>query len=179
MGRHERTRAPPMGNENTNQNLTPPRSAATRRTPPAANVSVRRCPLHSRTGRRCNWLLTSGERARKARLICSGAASRLNCPMGVQLGFMGVQLGGEVIWAGSQGCGCGAGTSGQQREAVTGLPDDGAPRCGCRRPVLACSSIPADRGYRFRRSGARTGHVARATPRYSPAECRPLRSLSC
>ena len=55
----------------------------------------------------------------KARLICSGAASRLNCLMGVQLGFMGVQLGGKVIWAGSRGCGCGAGTSGQQREAVT------------------------------------------------------------
>jgi len=59
-------------------------------------------------------------RARKARLICSGAAGRLNCLMGVQLGFMGVQLGGK----GSSGlvrgdCGCGAGTSGQQREAVT------------------------------------------------------------
>jgi hypothetical protein len=57
--------------------------------------------------------------SRKARLICSGAASRLNCLMGVQLGFMGVRLGGKVIWAGSRGCGCGAGTSGQQREAVT------------------------------------------------------------
>jgi len=39
----------------------------------------------------------------KARLICSGAASRLNCLMGVQLGFMGVQLGGKLIWAGSRG----------------------------------------------------------------------------
>ena len=29
--------------------------------------------------------------------------------MGVQLGFMGVQLGGKVIWAGLRGCGCGAG----------------------------------------------------------------------
>jgi hypothetical protein len=42
--------------------------------------------------------------------------------MGVQLGFMGVQFGGKVIWAGLRGCGCGAGTAGQQREAVTVLP---------------------------------------------------------
>jgi hypothetical protein len=42
--------------------------------------------------------------------------------MGVQLGFMGVQLGGKVIWAGLRGCGCGAGTGEQQREAVTVLP---------------------------------------------------------
>jgi NADP-dependent 3-hydroxy acid dehydrogenase YdfG len=34
-------------------------------------------------------------------LICSGTASRRGLPMGVQLGFMGVQLGGKVIWAGS------------------------------------------------------------------------------
>ena len=45
-----------------------------------------------------------------------------DCLMGVQLGFMGVQLGGKVIWAGLRGCGCGAGTGGQQREAVTVLP---------------------------------------------------------
>ena len=42
--------------------------------------------------------------------------------MGVQVGFMGVQLGGKVIWAGLRGCGCGAGTAEQQREAVTVLP---------------------------------------------------------
>jgi hypothetical protein len=42
--------------------------------------------------------------------------------MGVQLGFMGVQLGGKVIWAGLLGCGCGAETGEQQREAVTVLP---------------------------------------------------------
>lgn len=42
--------------------------------------------------------------------------------MGGQLGFMGVQLGGEVIWAGLRGCGCGAGTGEQKREAVTVLP---------------------------------------------------------
>jgi hypothetical protein len=41
--------------------------------------------------------------------------------MGVQLGLMGVQLGGKVIWAGLRGCGCGAGTAGQ-REDVTVLP---------------------------------------------------------
>jgi hypothetical protein len=45
-----------------------------------------------------------------------------DCFMGVQLGLMGVQLGGKVIWAGLRGCGCGAGTAGQQREAVTVLP---------------------------------------------------------
>ena len=45
-----------------------------------------------------------------------------DCLMGVQLGFMGVQLGGKVIWAGLRGCGCGAGTGVQQREAVTVLP---------------------------------------------------------
>jgi len=45
-----------------------------------------------------------------------------DCPMGVQLGLMGVQLGGKVIRAGLRGCGCGALTAGQQREAVTVLP---------------------------------------------------------
>jgi len=39
--------------------------------------------------------------------------------MGVQLGFMGIQLGRKVIWAGSRGCGCGEETSRQQRDAVT------------------------------------------------------------
>ncbi len=34
---------------------------------------------------------------------------------------MGVQLGGKVIGAGLRGCGCGAGTGGQQREVVTVL----------------------------------------------------------
>ena len=42
-------------------------------------------------------------------LICSGAASRRGLPMGVQLGFMEVQLGGKVIWAGLLGRGCGCG----------------------------------------------------------------------
>jgi len=165
----------------------PCNQAATRAQARPAAVAERHGHSGSRVARQpclcqlpCRWALA---RARKARLICSGAASRLNCLMGVQLGFMGVQLGGKVIWAGSQGCGCGAGTSGQQQEAVTSLPcqrpDDGAPRSGCRRPALACSSIPADRGHRFRRSGTRTGHAARAAPRHSPAECRPGRPLSC
>ena len=62
-------------------------------------------------------------RARKAPLlICSGGLAAGDCLMGVQLGFMGVQLGGKVIWAGLRGCGCGAGTGEQQREAVTVLP---------------------------------------------------------
>ena len=104
-------------------------------------------------------------RARKARLICSGVASCLNCLMGVQLGFMGVQLGGmgHLGWF--------AGVTAAVREIPGSsgrlslcLPDDGVLRCGCRRPVLACSSIPADRGHRFRRSGARTGHAAKVAP---------------
>ena len=79
------------------------------------------------------------------------------------------------------GRGCGAGTSGQQREAVTCLPDNGAPRCGCRRPVLACSSIPADRDHRFRSSGQVLGLIMRPgrRRRYSPAGGRPGRPLSC
>ena len=61
-------------------------------------------------------------RARKgAVLICSGAASRRGLPYGVQLGFMGVQLGGKVTCAGLRGCGCGARTGEQKREAVTVL----------------------------------------------------------
>ena len=99
-------------------------------------------------------------------------------PYGGSTRFMGVQLGGKVIWAGSQGCGCGAGTSGQQQEAVTSLPADGAPRCGCRRPVLACSPIPADAT--IVSAGQVLGLVTRpGRRRRSPAECRPGRPLSC
>src|SRR6266478_4599761 len=53
--------------------------------------------------------------------------------MGVQLGLMGVQLGGEVIWAGLRGCGCGAGSSGRLSLC---FPDDEASCCGCRGPAL-------------------------------------------
>jgi hypothetical protein len=38
--------------------------------------------------------------------------------MGVQLGFMGVQLSGKIIWAGFPGCDRGTGTAGQQPEPV-------------------------------------------------------------
>ncbi len=85
--------------------------------------------------------------------------------MGVQLGFMGVSTRrqGHLGWF------AGAAAAVRELPGSSGrlspcLPDDGAPRCGCRRPVLACSSIPADRDHRFRRSGARTGHAARAAP---------------
>lgn len=64
----------------------------------------------------------SGPCAEGTVLICPGVASRRGLPYGVQLGFMGVQLGGKVIWAGLLGCGCGAGTGEQQREAVAVLP---------------------------------------------------------
>jgi hypothetical protein len=104
-------------------------------------------------------------RARKARLICSGAASRRNCLMGVQLGFMG----GSIRRQGHLGWFAGAAASVREFPGSSGrlspcLPDNGAPRCGCRRPVLACSSVPADRGHRFRRSDVRTGHAARVAP---------------
>ena len=78
----------------------------------------------------------------KPRSICSDAADGRGLPYGGSTRFMGVQLGGKVIWAGSRGCG--TGTSGQQRDATRCLPDEGAPRSGCCSPVLARSSIPAD-----------------------------------
>ena len=119
-------------------------------------------------------------RARKARLICSGAAGRLNCLMGVQLGFMGVQLGGKGHLGWFAGAAAAVrGLPGSSGRLSPCLSDDGAPRCGCRRPVLACSWIPADRGHRFRRSGARTGHAAGRRRRYSLVGCRPGRPLSC
>ena len=43
--------------------------------------------------------------------------------MGVQVGFMGFQLGGKIIWAGFPGCDRGTGTAGQQPEPVAMLPD--------------------------------------------------------
>src|SRR5580692_8383902 len=48
------------------------------------------------------------ERGEPAWCVPTWRASR-DCLMGVQLGFMGVQLGGKVIWAGLRGCGCGVG----------------------------------------------------------------------
>ena len=54
--------------------------------------------------------------------LLAGSMMRRDCLMAVQLGPMGVQLGGKVIWAGLRGCGCSAGTAGQQREDVTVPP---------------------------------------------------------
>jgi len=49
---------------------------------------------------------------------------------------MGVQLGGKVIWAGSQGLRLRCGNiPGSSRRLSPCLSDDGAPRCGCRRPA--------------------------------------------
>ena len=71
-------------------------------------------------------------RARKARLICSGAAGRLNCLMGVQLGFMGVQLGGKGHLGWFAGAAAAVrGLPGSSGRLSPCLPDDGAPRCGC------------------------------------------------
>jgi hypothetical protein len=65
--------------------------------------------------------------------------------MGVQLGFMGfnsaVTSSGLVRGAVARR----ASTPGRQRETVAIPADDGAPRCGCCSPLLARSSIPADR----------------------------------
>ncbi len=104
-------------------------------------------------------------RARKARLICSGAAGRLNCLMGVQLGGKG-----HLGWFAGAAAAV-RGLPGSSGRLSPCLPDDGAPRL--RRPVLACSSVPADRGHRFRRSGARTGHAVGRRRRYSLVGCRP------
>jgi hypothetical protein len=76
----------------------------------------RLCPCQLRAGGLC------AVRGKAPLLICSGAASRRGLPMGVQLGFMGVQLGGKGHLGRLLGCGCGAGTGEQQWEAVTVLP---------------------------------------------------------
>ena len=62
--------------------------------------------------------------------------------MGVQLGFMRVQLGSKVIRAGFPGCDRSAGTAGQQPEAAAMLPDEQASSCGRLSRTLACGSIP-------------------------------------
>lgn len=132
---------------------------------------------HGHSGSRAAWDLRLCQlpcgpalaRARKARLICSG----LNYLMEVQLGFMGIQLGGEVIWAGSRGlrprCGNFRAAAGGCHHACQMMQRRGADAAV--RP-LACSSIPADRDHCFRRSGARTGHAAGRRLLFA-AECRP------
>ena len=119
-------------------------------------------------------------RARKARLICSGAAGRLNCLMGVQLGFMGVQLGGKGHLGWFAGAAAAVrGLPGSSGRLSPCLPDDGAPRCGC-----AVRSWPAAR---FRltavivSAGQVLGLVMRPgrRRRYSLVGCRPGRPLSC
>jgi hypothetical protein len=113
-------------------------------------------------------------------LICSGVASRLNCLMGVQLGFMGVQLGGKVIWAGSQGlrlrCGNFRAAAGGCHHACQTMERRGAdaavrswPAARFRLTAIIVSAVQA------------LGLVMRPgrRRRYSPAECRPGRPLSC
>ena len=43
---------------------------------------------------------------------------------GFNSGFMGVQLGGKVIWAGLEGCGCGAGLASNSGRLSLCFPDD-------------------------------------------------------
>ena len=100
--------------------------------------------------------------------------------MGVQLGFMGVQLGGKVIWAGSRGprlrCGNFRAAAGGCHPACQMMERRGAD--------AAVRSWPAAR---FRltaiivSAGQVLGLVMRPgrRRRYSPAECRPGRPLSC
>ena len=94
--------------------------------------------------------------------------------MGVQLGFMGVQLGGKVIWAGARGLRLLRELPGGSGRLSPCLPDDGAPRWGCCSPVLGCSSVPADRD-----SSVSAGQVVglvmwlRRRRLCSHAECRP------
>ena len=54
--------------------------------------------------------------------------------MGVQLGFMGVQLGGKVT---------GAGAVASRGRLSPRCPEVGASRCGCRSPALARGAVPA------------------------------------
>jgi len=63
------------------------------------------------------------ERGEPAWCVPTWLASR-DCLMGVQLGFMGVQLGGKVIWAGLGGCGCGAGLARNSGRLSLCFPDD-------------------------------------------------------
>jgi hypothetical protein len=63
--------------------------------------------------------------------------------MGVQLGFMGVQLGGKghLGWFGGCGCGCGnfRAAAGGCHHACQMMEPRG---CGCCSRLLACSSVP-------------------------------------
>ena len=89
----------------------------------------RPCPCQLRAGELC------AVRGKAPLLICSGAASRRGLPMGVQLGFMGVQLGGKVIWAGLLGCGCVRGLASSSGRRSPCFPDDEASCCGYRGPA--------------------------------------------
>ena len=134
----------------------------------------RPCPCPLRAGGLC------AVRGKAPLLICSGAASRRGLSYGVQLGFMGVQLGGKVIWAGSRGprlrCGNFRAAAGGCHPACQMMERRGAD--------AAVRSWPAAR---FRltaiivSAGQVLGLVMRPgrRRRYSPAGCRPGRPLSC
>jgi len=106
-------------------------------------------------------------------LTCPGAASRRDCLMGVQLGFMGVQLDGKVIWAGLR--------------AVRELP---AVAGGCRRAFLGMKprdAVTAVRPWHGRRPGPPPSSFPQVTRSDCaagwhcrlplPAKCRPGRPL--
>ena len=76
----------------------------------------RLCPCQMRAGGLCTM------RGKAPLVICSGVAGRRGLPYGGSTRFMGVQLGGKAHLGRFGGCGCGAGTCEQQREAVTVLP---------------------------------------------------------
>jgi len=108
-------------------------------------------------------------------LICSGAASasRRDCLMGVQLGFTGVPLGGEVIGPVYGAAAAARGLASSSGRLSLCFPDDEAPCCGLPRSGPACGPVPAHRPRCFRRSHAWTGRAGRCCRRVSPAECGP------
>jgi len=112
-------------------------------------------------------------------LICSGAASRRDCLMGVQLGFMGfnsvARSSGPVYRAAAAVRGL-AGSSGRLSPC---FPDDEAPRCDCRGPALRAGRSRVHRPRRFRRSHAWTSRAGRCCRLFSPAKCGPGRPLPC
>ena len=90
----------------------------------------RLCPCQLRAGELC------AVRGKAPVLICSGAASRQDCLMGVQLGFMGVQLAGKVIGAGLRAAAAVRGLVSSSGRLSLCFPDDEASCCGCRGPAL-------------------------------------------
>jgi hypothetical protein len=112
-----------------------------------------------------------------SRVACPGATGRRGCCL---IGGSTRVYGGSTRWQGHLGWFAGPSARGRELPGTSGrmspsLPDDGAPRCGCCNPALACSSIPADLSRRSRRSVTRISRTARRRRRCSLAGCPPGR----